>query len=146
MAGRAHHGNRTGVKEGVDRVDGGCPFALLEVLERLLGELGRKLDEDLVGGGVNLNRESGVPKHRHHLVVPGEDDRLEDSDAPGGGDLSQFPQQDRAQPLMLTRVGDRECDFSMTGAGHCIHRVPDDATLGPAHGDQPQCVPLVFPR
>ena len=80
------------------------------------------------------------------LVVPGEDDRLEDSDAPGRGNLGQFSQQDRAQPLVLTGVRDGERDFRTIGAGHRIHRVPDDALVGPGHRDQPQGPLLVVPR
>jgi hypothetical protein len=78
---------------------------------------------------------------------------LERPDAAVGGKLRELADEDRAQPLPLTRIGDREAHLGTIALDPRVFCVPDDPLLITSSRDQtePACLfdvrlPMCFSR
>ncbi len=124
------------------RVHGRGPVALLEPLPRRLGDCRRKLDVDAASHRVSPDEKAGLTKDGQHLVVLREHLGLEGPDAAVGRELRELADEDRAQPLPLARIGDREAHLGTVVADPREFGVTHDALLATSRRDQsePACV------
>jgi hypothetical protein len=108
------------------------------VVERLLRQRGGERHGEIRACEADVDREAGFAEHRDHLVVVGEDERLEDADAVRGRDLAQMSEQDGAEPSPLVAFGDRERHLSGLPPRRTVRGVPNDASFRARHRDQPE--------
>ena len=115
---------------------GADPVALLEVVDRLLPQLGRQLDLEHARLGAHLDGEARVAEHLKHPVVGRMHPRHEGHDATRLGELREVCQQQGGDALTLPGVRDREGELGAIARLGDEARVRDDRLLRAGDRDQ----------
>ena len=84
---------------------------------------------DLSDRRVDPDREAAVPEDVDHLVVLGQDRRLELLDPGGGRERRELSYQERSEASALHPVGDREADLGAAWVDRPVVGVADDVAV-----------------
>src|SRR5438270_11380644 len=101
---------------------------------------------DLSDRRVDPDREAAVPEDVDHLVVLGQDRRLELLDPGGGRERRQLSYQERTEASALHPVGNREADLGPAWVDRPVIGVADHAAVvGGQPGESSTLDPAIDP-
>ena len=132
----ADHRDRRRLEDVAHCGHGADPVALLEVVDRLLSQLGRQLDLEHARLGTHLDGEARVAEHPKHPAVGRMHPRHERHDATRLGELSEVCQQQGGDALTLPGVRNRDGELGAIARLRDEDRVRDDRLLRAGDGHQ----------
>ena len=116
---------------------GADPVALLEVVDRLLSQLGRQFDLEYARLGAHLDGEARVAEHLKHPAVGGMHPRHEGHDATGLRELSEVRQQQGGDARFCQASTTAKASSARSRVSGTKHAWATTVSSGPATATRP---------